>query len=87
MSKLSEALDVITNYVYDANNEKTVKKEWKPISSAPKDGRRLLVTWEATWEDDIHIEVCSFERSGWYYVYDGDRAPDPTHWMKLPEKP
>ena len=88
MSDLTEALDVITNYVYGKDGETVTKNDWHKISTAPKDGRHLLITWESTWDSSPHIEVCAFENGSWYYVYDGDViTSEPTHWMPLPHKP
>ncbi len=63
---------------------------WRPIETAPKDGTRILATWDETWRNDRpHIEVCEAgEEGGWFYGYYGDApAIPPTHWMPLPEPP
>lgn len=61
--------------------------EWKSARTAPFD-RPVLATWADTWKRDVHIEVVIRRQgSAWEYVYDGDFAPAPTHWMPLPAAP
>jgi hypothetical protein len=88
MSKLSEALDILEKYVSREETNGTTKTDWRPISTAKKDGRYLLVTWEDTWKTYPHIEVCAYTNGNWNYVFDGDVANEkPTHWMPLPNRP
>ena len=63
--------------------------EWQPISTAPKDGRRVLV-----WIADTSFTGCAFAHL-WFYE-DGDLGGgvdgftgdwNVTHWMPLPEPP
>jgi hypothetical protein len=63
--------------------------DWKPINSAPRDGRHVLVTWAETWKQSgPHVELCYWAGERWHYSYDGD-APDqpPTHWQDMPAEP
>lgn len=61
--------------------------EWQPAKSAPANVP-ILGTWADSWKRDIHIEVVVKRvGSAWEYVYDGDFAPTPTHWMPLPAPP
>lgn len=62
---------------------------WKPITSAPKDGTSILA-----WTAEGICEV--YWWGGWnqnpcYSTYDGCGAAvlmcQPTHWMYLPEAP
>jgi hypothetical protein len=64
--------------------------EWQPISTAPRDQRRVLV-----WIDDGPTKVCSFAHL-WFYSTDGRLGGGAegyngqwniTHWMPLPEPP
>lgn len=64
--------------------------EWKPIESAPKDGRWillaqyageiLLASYAGEWMPDCE---CWGSHCGQYVV----DTPEPTHWMLLPEPP
>jgi hypothetical protein len=66
-------------------------QHWRPIESAPKDGRELLLYGA----DGIHIAAWSdrFCHGMWDTGYasecDGDpiEVDRPTHWMHLPETP
>ena len=67
-----------------------VAQQWQPIETAPKDGTRVLATWDYTWcQSGPHAEVCETNESGeWFYSYDGDGPQKPpTHWMPLPAPP
>ncbi len=62
---------------------------WKPIESAPKDGRWLL-GWEADGEfmDAPGYIIMHFNNGAW--ERDGDEFSlyvEPTHWMPLPLPP
>ena len=71
---------------------------WQPISSAPKDGTRILIMCArpliARWEPDIDAPAEDYEGPGWL-VYECEdpwfsvwAKPDiPTHWMPLPNPP
>lgn len=70
--------------------------EWKPIESAPKDGRKILLWFSDTWRRPGHArfghwlpDVKTKERfvqGGW--VCGLNRWHNfPTHWMPLPEPP
>ena len=65
--------------------DKAVPVEWQPIETAPKDGKRVLVT--------DGFEVCdAYFRSGEWWQYEcGDDwysvSINPTNWMPLPQPP
>jgi len=62
--------------------------EWKPIGTAPHDGREVLVFGGGSYA------VASFDGKewrdmgdiGWAGMY-GDEGNQPTHWMPLSEPP
>jgi len=63
--------------------------EWKPISSAPKDGTVVLLhapsrpTWNvvsAYWRKDWRVP-------GWDTISKHQTFQGATHWMHLPEPP
>ena len=63
--------------------------EWQPISTAPKDGTRVLLSAH-DWREPV---IGSFrpDTGPWYH---GDEETDlpygeckPTHWMPLPAPP
>ena len=66
---------------------------WKDISTAPKDGTRILAWMEDRAEirkgfplaelDGIDIIYWSITCKGWI----GSRFGTPTHWMFLPQPP
>lgn len=73
--------------------------EWKPISSAPKDGTHILVTDNryfgfgyingvaAHWSAVVHWWSNPGEE-GWYLSSGNcDDQMDVTHWMPLPDPP
>lgn len=60
--------------------------EWKPISTAPRDGTDILIT------DKDDISVVYWNKYYWAIVCCGGWDPDnefyyPTHWMPLPALP
>lgn len=64
--------------------------EWQPISTAPKDGRRVLV-----WIADKNYTGHAFAKL-WFYSTDGrlgggaegfNGGWNITHWMPLPPPP
>lgn len=70
--------------------------EWKPIETAPKDGKKILVgCWDMNkWECEV-----SHWTSAVFTEYDSDEEQEyigwvpmvgvngPSHWMPLPEPP
>lgn len=66
--------------------------EWQPIETAPKDGRRILVS-EANYVDSIGCAYWSYSKEwkeeGWYSsaCCDDITMFFPTHWMPLPPPP
>ena len=62
--------------------------KWQPISTAPKDGTRILIAnakavATAGWENSIWWSKCG----GWSDDDDLTAAEPPTHWMPLPDVP
>lgn len=57
---------------------------WRPIETAPKDGRRVLL-WHPSWEAPSGGQ---WYGSDWRLFYHGGAyATQPTHWMPLPTPP
>lgn len=60
---------------------------WRPIASAPKDGRQVLLWWPywtkrptiGYWKHTRWIAEASLSEA--------DTDPTPTHWMPLPTPP
>lgn len=71
--------------------------EWQPIETAPKDGKRVLISdgryvMDAYWSEEASLGQCS--RGPAWQVFNCDEdcwysiaVTDPTHWMPLPEPP
>lgn len=62
--------------------------EWKPIGTAPHDGREVLVFGNgsyavACWNGEEWRDMGDI---GWAGMY-GDDGNQPTHWRQLPEPP
>ena len=66
--------------------------KWRPVETAPKDGRAIL-----SWDGDTYAVViwCGCKRE-WQLVEHGDNRPHPedatpwigiSHWMPLPTPP
>lgn len=55
--------------------------DWQDISTAPKDGTEILTYRRARLQ-----AVAVWCGDGWY-VSDGAKIKDPTHWMPLPSPP
>ncbi len=53
----------------------TAANGWRPIETAPKDGKRVLLSWPSTL---VTVGQISNLRAG---------AEWPTHWMPLPAPP
>lgn len=58
--------------------------EWQPIETAPKDGTDIFVAG-----GKFKPMVAFWFRDGWVNVwtFEDRTAPNPTHWMPLPEPP
>lgn len=54
---------------------------WRPIETAPADGRSLLL-----WSPDIHPTTGRWHDGQWQTLT-GFFAGDPTHWTPLPAAP
>lgn len=88
--KNNEDIEIIGWRYADEPQEPKPASAWRPIAEAPKDGIRVLGTWESTWLKSPHIEVVTWDNDGryWWYVCDGDQPNcPPTHFMPLPEPP
>ena len=59
--------------------------DWQPISTAPKDGTRILAHW--LYHGDFAYEVVAWDEDSkeWFAMSFGLQPP--THWMPLPEAP
>ncbi len=84
------ALDgVVDEHLVEAIDRALGASEWQPISTAPKDGRYLML-WcpnEITprvaigcWDDGVDLWMESDNRTDTDWL-------GPTHWMPLPEPP
>ena len=58
---------------------------WRPISTAPKDGTRVLL-FCADWRESIAVYFSIKDWSDWLPVC-GSSFPVPTHWQPLPPAP
>jgi hypothetical protein len=69
---------------------------WQPIDTAPKDGTSVLLSMPSgrveigSWFHSMHTRngAITYENEGWSCGGLGsyfERAPNPTHWMPLPE--
>lgn len=66
--------------------------DWKPIATAPKDGREILVS---PYDEDLNCKGGLIWISGGYgravidpYSWRGESNKNPpTHWMPLPPPP
>ena len=60
--------------------------EWQDISTAPKDGTRILI-W-CNWPTLPSVYACSFECGQWQTgIWTAAKRPGPTHWQPLPAPP
>ena len=58
---------------------------WRPMKTAPKDGRVILGRWS-----DEDIATIAYRDGSWIWTMDGDGWRDnlgPGHWMPLPPPP
>lgn len=70
-------------------NDKTKKTTWKPIATAPKDGRQILCGVFCFY-DEWESAVCRYV-DGKFVYYDEDDSKtefgSPTHWTEIPDPP
>jgi len=59
--------------------------EWRPIATAPLDGRRILV-WTAKSGCALAYWFATDDDYGWWSS-DEQGVVQPTHWMPLPPAP
>jgi hypothetical protein len=63
--------------------------EWKPISTAPRDGTSILI-WDA---ESLEMFIAYWNESAdpepafWVARCDMQSIFEPTHWMPLPNRP
>lgn len=60
--------------------------EWRPIESAPKDGRDLLIV-DARYGHPVRIGFWDEGRGGVWSIWPGRERIHPTHWRPLPASP
>jgi hypothetical protein len=58
---------------------------WRPIASAPKDGRKLtvrrIVAGQTTYDGTVVWRpAAANESEGWVDAQSGEPVPEPTHW-------
>jgi hypothetical protein len=56
--------------------------QWKPITTAPKDGSRILGTSNST---QVHCYYFHQTDKQWWIDYADGPSWQPTHWMNVPE--
>jgi hypothetical protein len=78
---LREAADALARF--------SLRPEWQPIESAPKDGTRLWLFFPTRDEDDQQqVGWWHDTISGAYWVNHADSdMPEPSHWRPLPAPP
>ena len=55
--------------------------EWYPIETAPKDGRKILVS------NGVEVDTSYWDCDAWCALY-SERLPyEPTHWKHRPNPP
>ncbi len=60
--------------------------EWRPIGSAHRDGRRLLL-YRKDYAESMAIGWWSDDFGGWEVAGSPGQFVGPTHWMNCPEPP
>ena len=60
--------------------------DWQPISTAPKDGRRIIASTPSYTEPLILYWAKNNGLSAWH-DWDLDPYTDVTHWQPLPDPP
>lgn len=65
--------------------ELPIKNNWQDISTAPKNGTRILI-WDG---EDYYIADWREwnDKNGWFIDYFGEEKINPTHWQSLPKPP
>lgn len=66
--------------------EETMKQEWQPIETAPKDGTKILVYCGATSIPEVFVAKWLVKSAFWIVCFT-DMDCKPTHWMPLPDDP
>lgn len=65
-------------------------RQWQPIASAPKDGRRVIV-WAKEYVEPVTAQFYSGVGLGyegkWGLTYENILMHQPTHWTELPVTP
>jgi hypothetical protein len=64
---------------------------WRPIKSAPRDGKPILVfrpdSFASGFSTESGIDVVWWDDGSWQTVGDAITVDLPTHWMPLPRSP
>lgn len=66
--------------------------DWRPINTAPKDGRQIVITWKGATPPIFQVVRWIESRQAWCVNYGGwgeDRYREgeedsPTHWIPTP---
>ena len=68
--------------------------DWRPVSSAPKDGTRILGFGMLAWETAVGAATVRWDTFNHHWICDPNEASEYspeecslTHWMPLPEPP
>lgn len=69
--------------------EKACSREWQDISTAPKDGTRIItesrgLVGTSRWSERFADAYGDGDTSPGWYSETLDRRHEPTHWMPLP---
>ena len=61
------------------------EREWRDISTAPKDGTRILARDRNGWREMWWVTNGTDYADYWQDQFDSE--PEPTHWAPLPPPP
>lgn len=64
---------------------------WKPIETAPKDGRQILICFASKVTGEVVLSCVRWREERWLSGTTTDgvhiAVSSPTHWMEAPEPP